>query len=103
MGTRDRVHKRKPIQRIAWVVDHLGQRHSCHMSDVSDGGARLELPPGVVPPPIFVLSLAEIGKVHRCCEVRWRRGDAVGVRFISPQELNRLLNQARAARQPANA
>jgi hypothetical protein len=101
MGTRDRAHKRKPIQRVAWVVDHAGRQHRCVMSDVSDGGARLELPVGVIPPPIFILSLAEMGKVHRCCEVRWRRGDAIGVRFISPQELDRLIKQARAARQAA--
>jgi hypothetical protein len=83
-----RAHKRRPVQRSAWLVDHVSGRHCrCVMSDVSEGGARLELPAGINPPQIFALSLTETGKVLRFCEVRWRRGGAVGVRFVDASEL----------------
>jgi hypothetical protein len=85
---RERTHKRKPIERRAWLVDHLRRvQYSCVMSDVSEGGARLELPLGVDVPQIFVLSLTPTGKVLRFCEVRWRRGNAIGVRFIEPSDM----------------
>ena len=83
-----RAHKRQPVQRKAWLVDHVtGRLFLCVMSDVSDGGARLELPPGMNPPQIFALSLTETGKVLRFCEVRWRRDGAVGVRFVKANDL----------------
>jgi hypothetical protein len=57
------------------------------MSDVSDGGARLEFPTETQLPSIFPLSLTETGSVLRFCEIRWTRGNAVGVRFVRPKTL----------------
>jgi hypothetical protein len=81
----ERAHKRKPIQRVAWIVDATGRRCRCVMSDISEGGARLEFPIGTKLPAKFALSLTETGTVLRYCELRWNRGNAVGVRFLSAQ------------------
>jgi hypothetical protein len=87
---RPRSHERTPVQRRVWLLDHLGrQRHWCVMSDISEGGARLELPPGTDPPQMFVLALTEDGSLRRTCEVRWRRDGAIGVRFVDPADPSR--------------
>jgi hypothetical protein len=44
------------------------------MSDVSDGGARLEFPTGTQLPPIFPLSLTETGTVLRFAKSVGRAG-----------------------------
>jgi hypothetical protein len=78
------------VQKTAWLVDQQGGKlHCCVISDVSEGGARLELPVGIEAPQIFVLSLTPTGSVLRYCEVRWRRGGAIGVRFVNPTDLTR--------------
>lgn len=61
----------------------------CALSDVSNDGARLRLQPkpGVPSPqiaPKFVLSLSRRGNLFRNCELVWRKGDEVGLRFIRP-------------------
>jgi hypothetical protein len=38
---------------------------------------------------MFGLSLTSGGEVRRVCELIWRRGEFVGVRFISARELRK--------------
>jgi hypothetical protein len=38
---------------------------------------------------MFGLSLTEGGEVRRVCALIWRRGELVGVRFISARELRK--------------
>jgi hypothetical protein len=94
LGQRDR-NARARAQAKTGAEDRLAggsagrKLHCCVISDVSEGGARLELPVGIEAPQIFVLSLTPTGSVLRYCEVRWRRGSAIGVRFVNPTDLTR--------------
>jgi hypothetical protein len=40
-------------------------------------------------PKVFGLSLTAGGEVRRVCTLIWRRGELVGVRFISARELRK--------------
>ena len=58
----------------------------CYILDISDNGACLDVGDLAVP-KMFGLSLTAGGEVRRVCALIWRKGELVGVRFISAQEL----------------
>ncbi|UPJ52174.1 PilZ domain-containing protein [Bradyrhizobium sp. 200] len=60
----------------------------CYILDISDNGACLDVGDLAVP-KVFGLSLTAGGEVRRVCTLIWRRGELVGVRFISAQELRK--------------
>jgi len=65
----------------------------CHVLDISENGARLQVGDLVVP-KMFGLSLTAGGAVRRICALIWRKGGFVGVRFISAQELRKGIGPA---------
>lgn len=77
--------KREKVHYSAWVqVDSSRAPIECLIKDMSDSGARLELPPVIRSLPFrFALWLDREGKVQRTCEVVWRRAYSVGVRFAA--------------------
>jgi len=54
---------------------------TCNVVDVSAAGARLLTGSGLVLPDEFVLSIAQLGRVYRNCEVVWRSDTQAGIRF----------------------
>jgi PilZ domain len=61
-------------------------RHStlpCTVRDFSDGGAKLLSQSAFNVPDTFELNI-ELDGIWVACEVVWRRGSEVGVRFTSP-------------------
>ena len=60
----------------------------CYILDISDNGACLDVGDLAVP-KMFGLSLTAGGEVLRVCTLIWRRGEMVGVRFISARELRK--------------
>jgi hypothetical protein len=54
----------------------------CQVLDLSKTGARLKPDDILVCPEQFTLKFPH-GSVH-LCEVRWRKGNILGVRFLSP-------------------
>jgi PilZ domain-containing protein len=60
----------------------------CYILDISDNGACLDVGDLAVP-KMFGLSLTAGGEVRRVCALIWRRGELVGVRFISARELRK--------------
>lgn len=63
-------------------------RHStipCRVRDISDEGARLEIEDGE-PPDAFRLVIDYDG-LEASCDVVWRRGKTLGVRFTSPPKI----------------
>jgi len=60
----------------------------CYIHDISENGACLDVGDLAVP-KMFGLSLTAGGEVLRVCTLIWRRGEMVGVRFISPRELRK--------------
>jgi len=79
-----RKAKRRPIGTRAWVDFGPDARmHQCFIKDMSDTGARLALVLSVPVPHQFVLQFSPDGSVGRRCEVRWRSGIEVGVKFTA--------------------
>jgi hypothetical protein len=60
----------------------------CLIVDVSDDGVCLDVGALAVP-KIFGLAFTAGGEVLRVCKLAWRRGELVGARFVSAQELRR--------------
>jgi hypothetical protein len=60
----------------------------CYILDISENGACLDVGDLAVP-KLFGLSLTAGGEVRRVCTLIWRKGELVGVRFISAQELRK--------------
>ena len=63
-------------------------RHStlpCTVRDFSDGGAKLLSQNALNVPDTFELNI-DLDGIWVSCEVVWRRGAEVGVRFVSPIE-----------------
>ena len=58
----------------------------CYILDISDNGACLDVG-NLTVPKMFGLSLTAGGEVRRVCTLIWRRGELVGVRFMSAREL----------------
>jgi hypothetical protein len=84
MSTDKRRSKRHPIGTRAWVDFGPDARtHQCFIKDMSDTGARLALATSVPIPPEFVLQFSPDGSVGRRCELRWRSGIEIGVKFTA--------------------
>ena len=82
MAFKERNFERISLRYPGWI--QLNERTSipCSMVDVSEGGARLELPqPGMVP-DVFVLRFSMTTPSGRECAVRWRQAKALGVQFV---------------------
>lgn len=54
----------------------------CRVREVSETGARLEVETPHVPDTFELI--VELDGIEAVCEVVWRRGSVVGVRFLSP-------------------
>ena len=85
MGERKkRRFSRKLFERVATLDFGDGSPStSCHVLDISDGGARLrplKCTPKTVPEK-FILLLSTCGKVRRNCRVIWRTAAELGVQF----------------------
>jgi hypothetical protein len=83
-----REHVRKSMSYRAHIVGDDGSwTYPCEIFDVSVGGARLAVycPPQAPLPEQFLLQLTEISHASRHCELAWRQGSEIGVRFIRQQ------------------
>jgi len=84
MAAEQRKSNRRPIGTRAWVDFGPDARmHQCFIKDMSDTGARLAMALSVPVPPEFVLQFSPDGSVGRRCEVRWRAGIEIGVKFTA--------------------
>ena len=76
-----RKSKRRPVRYAARVEFKSGRTAGCYLSDVSDTGARLEVPYSDKVPERFRLWLTTDGSARRTCRVVWRKPNQVGVAF----------------------
>ena len=80
-----REHVRRSLSYAARIVaDDASWIYPCEIFDVSTGGAKLAIycPPQTPLADQFFLQLSEISRANRYCEVAWRQGNEIGVRFI---------------------
>jgi hypothetical protein len=83
----ERKHNRIEFQKSGFVIlEPDGPWIECSLLDISDGGACLEV--GDLPvPKIFVLVMTSDGRVRRACMTVWRRGELLGARFVTAEQL----------------
>ena len=94
-----RKSKRRPVRYAARVEFKSGRTAGCFLSDVSDTGARLEVPFSDKVPERFLLWLTSDGSARRTCRVVWRKPQQVGVAFERrlPEQQRQTLEPVRAA------
>ena len=80
-GKDKRKSRRQPVRYAARVEFKSGRTAGCFLSDVSDTGARLEVPYSDKVPERFLLWLTSDGSARRTCRVVWRKPNKVGVAF----------------------
>jgi hypothetical protein len=92
-----RKTKRTHRRQAAWVVLDGGvAKIPCVLWDISEGGARIAAAHGGALPDVFGLFLNRDGKSRRFCQVVWRRGHQLGVRFVAEDVANIDLDPAPA-------
>jgi len=77
------THRRRMLKDGRIVINKGWSLIDCAIRDVSTAGARLSVKPQCeLPNELELLFVTEEMLVP--CELRWRRGDRLGVRFIGP-------------------
>jgi|SRR5689334_12851927 PilZ domain len=82
MSKEKRIAPRQDVRWQGIISDKQGAMLSrCLLVNVSASGAKLvvEFPDKI--PDTFVLMLSRNGGVRRVCDVKWRSGSSIGVRF----------------------
>jgi hypothetical protein len=81
---RKRRSPRRPMNMPCYLYTRDGwPLGKCTMKDISDSGAQLLLSDISELPRELLLSLSHDGAVRRPCDLVWRNGDRVGVRFVT--------------------
>lgn len=81
MGHDKRKSRRRPISYLARLELRPGKPVGCMLSDISDTGARLDVPYPDKVPDRFRLWLTAGGSARRTCDVVWRTARQIGVKF----------------------
>jgi hypothetical protein len=69
----------------AWIEAHNSSLlERCKLVDISEKGARLVFADIDNLPEQFNLHLSRVGQPPKQCRIIWRRGNEVGLEFISP-------------------
>jgi hypothetical protein len=74
--------RRKVLKTARITIDGGRTFIICSLREVSEYGARLQIAYGQIIPKVFDL-VVEIDGMRATCEVMWRDGTAIGVRFCS--------------------
>jgi hypothetical protein len=82
------VKKRDPrrvVNQAAWITLEGGfAARPCSVIDLSKTGAKVQMQTVEQLPSNLRLTFSRDGRTGRPCEVLWRRGKTVGVRFLTP-------------------
>ena len=81
MSQDKRKSRRRPVCYKARLELRPGRPVGSVLSDISDTGARLDVPYPDKVPDRFLLWLTETGAARRTCHVVWRKMRQIGVRF----------------------
>jgi hypothetical protein len=78
-----RAVKRARLRRAAWILGSAGEKIVCVLSNLSEGGAQLELLSCDALPEQFTLSVEGRPRLAR---IAWRRRWRVGVTFEEDEQ-----------------
>jgi len=74
---------RKSLRQPGWITFEGGfAARECIVEDLSTTGAKVTIDDPIVLPDSFRLAFARDARTGRNCEVVWRRGQSVGVKFV---------------------
>jgi hypothetical protein len=80
LATKRKREPRRARQHPAWITDDV-RSYKCQVLDVSAGGAKLIVDIDALVGSSFRLSAAPHSLVRKPCDVVWRRGRQIGVKF----------------------
>jgi hypothetical protein len=84
LGKQQRHLARKARNHCAWITfDGDIRSNECHVLDISPAGAKLTADIDASVGSSFSLSVAPKSLVRKPCEVVWRRGRQIGVKFTN--------------------
>jgi len=82
-GATKKRDTRKSVSQPGWItLDGGFAARQCVVQDMSVTGAKITTEDTSVLPGKFRLALARDARLGRNCEVVWRRGKSIGVKFI---------------------
>jgi hypothetical protein len=74
---------RKSLRQPGWIIFEGGfAARQCVVEDMSSTGAKVTIDDPNMLPAKLRLGFARDGRTGRNCEVVWRRGGSVGVKFV---------------------
>jgi PilZ domain len=77
---------KREVRRIrhksAWIVISNQVTSECEVMDISRGGAKIALNGTSAIPARFELAVFPGDQKRRSCEVMWRRGNRLGIKFV---------------------
>ena len=83
VGAAKKREARKSVQQPGWITLEGGfAARQCVVQDLSGTGARIAVDHPNVLPGKLRLALSRDVRKGRNCEVVWRRGKSVGVKFV---------------------
>ena len=82
-ATRKKREVRKSLQQSGWItLDGGFAARPCLVQDMSSTGAKVTIDDPNVLPAKLRLAFSRDARTGRNCEVVWRRGRSVGVKFV---------------------
>jgi hypothetical protein len=80
---RNKRESRKSVRQSGWItLDGGFAARPCEVIDLSTTGAKLNLADSFSLGPKLRLAFSRDSRTGRNCEVVWRRGTTVGVKFV---------------------
>lgn len=74
---------RKSLRQAGWITLEGGfAKRACVVEDLSSSGARITVDDNNTLPAKLRLAFTRDARSGRACEVVWRRGRSVGVKFV---------------------
>ena len=83
MATTKKREARKSLQQPGWItLDGGFAARPCVVQDISTAGAKITMDDSNTLPTRLRLAFARDARAGRNCEVVWRRGKSLGVKFV---------------------
>jgi hypothetical protein len=84
MSWQSRREERRPFSCNGWIkISNAADLIVCRIEDISKGGAKLLIFNSEPIPDRFTLRFSAAAPNGRVCQVRWRRGNAIGIMFMT--------------------
>lgn len=81
---RNKRDARKSVRQSGWItLDGGFAARPCEVVDLSTSGAKLTIAEAVSLGPKLRLAFSRDARTGRNCEVVWRRGTTIGVKFVT--------------------